>query len=156
MTEAVIKATYVTYKPVPTRKVLQLVFEVPLESAPAAHQTLGQPMPDTETWVAIARLQRMTEAELEEGLKPLLPDKPKRNWSQLSRAEQAGIACQDPDFARFLENNYSADHKHNSADTVRRICGVHSRSELDTKPMIGDRWDRLYSDYQLWKRGAAA
>lgn len=153
MSEAVIKATYVTYKPVPTRKVLQLVFEVPLETAQMAHQTLGQPMPDTETWVAIARLQEPSAKA----------EKPKRNWSELSRAEQAGIACEDRKFWEYLsllgkpgELSHTVKDSEHAARVVRYQCKVTTRANLDHGQMAAELWDALYSDYQRWKMGAAA
>lgn len=148
MTQAAIKATYSDYRRVKGRKVLQLIFEVPIEQAPEVHKTFGEPAPDGSMWVGIARLEPDKPAE-----------KPKRSWSEISRAQQAGIACNEPDFRRFLALDcdgilmFDLDM---AADTVRHECGISSRSELDSNKDAARKWDKLYSDYQMWKAGAKA
>lgn len=51
-----IKATFTEWRMVKTRKVLQLVLEVPLEQQGEVLTRLGPPIPDQEKWVAIALL----------------------------------------------------------------------------------------------------
>jgi hypothetical protein len=61
MTEkpAAFSATYSDLRLVKTRKVVQFVFEVPLEAAGHAMNVLGgMPSPMKEEWFAIARLQK--------------------------------------------------------------------------------------------------
>jgi hypothetical protein len=150
MTEAAIRATYSDYRRVKGRKVLQLIFEVPIEQAPQVHEIFGEPAPDGSTWVAIARLQELQKPATE---------KPKRQWSDMSRAQQAGIACNEPDFRRFLALDCDGVLMLDldmTADAVRHECGIKSRSELDSNKEAAKKWDKLYSDYQLWRRGAAA
>lgn len=54
---AAFSATYSDLKLIKTRKVVQFVFEVPLEAAGHAMNVLGgMPSPMAETWFAIARL----------------------------------------------------------------------------------------------------
>jgi hypothetical protein len=147
---AIIKATYSDYRRVKGRKVLQLIFEVPIEQAPQIHERFGEPAPDGSTWVAIARLN--------EGAAKV--EKPKRSWSELSRAEQAGIACQDADFRHYLAKTSYGNLKTMdaavAAEAVRTRCDVKSRADLDTDHHGATRWDKLYGDYQRWKMGAAA
>jgi hypothetical protein len=145
---AIVKATYSDYRRVKGRKVLQLIFEVPIEQAPQIHERFGEPAPDGSTWVAIARLN--------EGAAKV--EKPKRSWSELSRAEQAGLKCADTDFSGYLwaRTNQMDIPEWTAAEAVRKLCGVNSRAELDRNPNAGKAWDSLYSDYQFWKRGAAA
>lgn len=54
---AAFSATYSNWKVIQGRKVVQIVFEVPLEKADEAYQALGG-MPDNSvsTWCAIAKL----------------------------------------------------------------------------------------------------
>lgn len=57
-TPAAFSATYSDLKLIKTRKVVQFVFEVPLEAAEHAMNVLGgMPSPMSEKWFAIARLQ---------------------------------------------------------------------------------------------------
>lgn len=152
MSEAAIKAAYHDYKRVLGRKVLQIILEVPLEQESDVHAKIGYPSPDGSTWVALARLS--ANAEMVGA-----SEKSKRQWSDMPRSKQAGIAAKDPEFVRYLW----AAHRMNDdatdeavAQFIRLRCGVSSRANLDTMPTAGDLWDKLYSDYQLWKRGAAA
>src|SRR5689334_22551506 len=105
MTEAAIKATYSDYRRVKGRKVLQLIFEVPIEQAPMVHDTFGEPAPDGSTWVAIARLQEPAKQEAE---------KPKRSWGLLSKREQAVLACESLPFRNFVA--YRTGKPYASAD----------------------------------------
>lgn len=54
---AALRATFSDWRTVKSRKTLQLVFEIPLEQQADALAILGAPMPDRETWVAIAMLK---------------------------------------------------------------------------------------------------
>lgn len=59
---AAFSATYSDLKLIKTRKVVQFVFEVPLEAAEHAMNVLGgMPSPMTENWFAIARLEKPRE-----------------------------------------------------------------------------------------------
>lgn len=56
---AAFSASYADLKVIKTRRVVQIIFEVPLEAAGHSLNVLGG-MPDTESeaWFAIARLQK--------------------------------------------------------------------------------------------------
>ncbi len=60
--KAIIKAEFTDYRPVKTRKVLQLVFEVPAEDQTAVFAALGYPIMGTSSWVAIAKLASGAQA----------------------------------------------------------------------------------------------
>lgn len=148
MTDAAIKAAYHTYNRVLGRKVLQIVLEVPLEQEGAVHASIGYPAPDGSTWVAIARLQEPEKQT----------EKPKRSWGDMPRSQQAGMKCADLDFRRYLAGRFNCaigDEKW-AAALVSDFCGVTSRSDIDKQQHTADLWDRLYSDYQLHRRGAKA
>ena len=53
---AAIKATYCNVKNIAGRKVVQLIFEIPVEQAGLAYNSLGWPSPADPRWVAIALL----------------------------------------------------------------------------------------------------
>lgn len=131
---AALSGDYVDLRFIKSRKVCQVIIEIP--------------NPATGVPVAIARLQEGVERKTE---------KPKRSWSELSKAEQAGIACEDGRFGIWLARD---DEKQLSVqgcvEYVHRYCGVKSRSELNRNPIAAMKWDELYSDFQRWQRGAAA
>lgn len=57
-----IEADFATWRPVQGRKVLQLVFEVPLENTQHVLDMLGIPQPGESKWCAIALLQNGSNA----------------------------------------------------------------------------------------------
>lgn len=56
-----IQAEVVNYKLIQTRKVLQIVLEVPIEHANHVTSTLGWPQADTTLSVGVARIIETTE-----------------------------------------------------------------------------------------------
>jgi hypothetical protein len=79
------------------------------------------------------------------------PERPKQSWSSMSRAQQAGILCNDRNFANWLGYN---DYETNGAwvsyaiGQVYHICGVGSRALLDSTPDTAKKWDALVSKYR--------
>lgn len=124
------------------RKVLQIICEVPLEEQGRVFGALGAPMPDTETWVAIARL-RPDAAE-----QPALEEpKPPKSLAQI-----AGIICNEPAFWRFVNVKDATE----AAEYVRGHCGISSRAALDSNPDAAGAFRDLKADYKLWLDGIAA
>lgn len=137
-TAAAFKATYSDWKLVKSRSVVQIVLEVPMESADAAYQLLGgMPNPAAETWVGVARINP------EETPKPA--QKEKRRWETLSIGEQAGIRCGEPDFQRYLGVTNAAD----AAQYIRVYFDVSSRADIPPTD-----WDAHDYEYQLWLRAS--
>lgn len=60
---AAIRAVFAEWRMVKTRKVLALIFEVPLEQQAEVLTMLGAPMPDAEIWCGIARLAAIGDDE---------------------------------------------------------------------------------------------
>lgn len=56
MNETILQATYSDLKFIKTRKVWQIICEVPLEHFDKVNAALGSPNPEFEKWVAIAPL----------------------------------------------------------------------------------------------------
>ncbi len=143
-----IRATYSDLKLVKTRKVLQLIFEVPIEEADNALRVLGgMPRADAKTWVGIALI---TE---EAATQPA--DKPRRRMADLSRAQQAGILCNHWQFQHFVNHVYEvnfsgSDDTEKTAEFVRNYCKVASRAELDNSEHGHERWDQLRTEYDAW------
>lgn len=147
---AVIQGSLVDVRNVNQHKCVRMLIDVPAEYAPKVMEAFGWPTMANPIPVAIAHLQEPSKQAT---------DKPARQWGDISRAQQAGIACNEPDFRRYLALDcdgilmFDLDM---AADDVRQRCGVQSRSELDRNKDAGRKWDRLYSDYQMWRAGAAA
>jgi hypothetical protein len=139
MTDA-IPATFAKFQQVSGRKVLQLVFEVPIEAAKQAFDLLGYPTPGTESWVAIAPLKHGPEA------------KPRKQFHELPLPQQAGIKCADIAFQEFLGDMgpiplEGQDGVEWAAQNVREICGIDSRAELATNPEAAERWRNILREF---------
>jgi len=149
---AVIQGTFADLKSVKTRGVVQLVVEVPIEHAAKIVEAFGFPQPGHEIPVAVARLiegkaeKQKTEPKAIEG--------PGRRWSELSRAQQAGIRCGERGFQRFLSERWRrrVEDVNAAADLVRQHCAVGSRSEIGVVAGSGEFWDALDGAYDLWLR----
>jgi len=138
---AALQADFTSYKPVPSRKVLQLVFEVPLETQEQTFRTLGYPTPGESTWVAVARLNlKRTQAE---GATAPNPKKP------LTRSQLAAVKLQNKDFCAWLVDTYwTGKEEIGDYDGVlKRVLLIGSKSELDTNPEKADAFDRLMTDF---------
>ena len=150
------QATFSDFRLVKGRKVCQLVFEVPIEAADMALQTLGGlPRPDQEAWVGIARIDPKKAAN--DAPKPGGEPKERRRFVELSLAAQAGLRCNEKAFWKFLtdEMNYvNIDSETEAAEAVRDICGVESRAAIRDGEPSGRRWDRLNADYVNWMHPA--
>lgn len=147
---AAISATFSDFRIVKGRKVAQLVFEVPLESADAALETLGGlPRPDREAHCGIARLAK----------KPETPARQERTTGPAPNlAQRVAIKCQDADFRRYLAQRgrwkgvLVLDTVSAAAD-VRDICGVSSRSEIVPGSEAARKWEALEAEYIAWRSG---
>jgi hypothetical protein len=140
---AAIQATFSDVKLIRSRKVCQIILEIPLEQADAALSTLGGiPQPHSERWVALARLNGHAPEPK--------PDKEKQRWEDLKLSMQAGIRCEEKAFQRYV----AANNSNEAAASVRSICGVDSRSGLNDNPVAADRWRALDRSYQAWLKMA--
>jgi hypothetical protein len=170
MDKAAIAGTYSDFKIIRSRKVAQLVVEVPIEQAQALITALGLPNPAEETWVAVARLQKAQEGKewadyRKEALKQITPPtaspvdlKAHRRFEDLPLPQQAALACQDMEFREWLRESYDGDVLDitSAAEAVRCWCHVDSRSQIQPGTDAGDAWGRLYNRFLLWKSAKAA
>lgn len=144
---AIIRATYSEWKMVKTRKVLVLSFEVPLEAQAAVMAALGTPMPDAETWVAIARLRQGGAEPVSEPEQPVIehqhePELPKRK----SLAQIAGILCSSKAFQKWSGNATSDE----AAEWLRGHCNITSRSQLDMNEDAAAIFRDMRGDFDAW------
>lgn len=161
MTDAVTAGCFSDFKLVKTRNVAQLVIELPLERADEALELLGGlPRPSREVWVAVARLtgNPFTEAA-KPAPQPETPTAPaaepeRRKITDLPFSQRAAMLCQDELFGNFLADRFP-DHWYtagcDATNTLRRICQVQSRTELNTDHDAAARFDRLSRDFWIWK-----
>ena len=149
---AVIQGTFADFKLIKGRSVLQIVIEVPIEHGDAVIKAFGVPQPGHEIPVAVARL---VEGKAEKRTAaPKAIEGQGRKWSELSRAQQAGIRCGDRSFRQFLSEvlGRQIDGVDEAAEVVRRHCGVSTRAEIDVEDGASRYWDALNGEYELWLR----
>jgi hypothetical protein len=149
MTKAATLATFSDFRTVKGRKVCQLVFEVPIESANEALQALGGvPSPVDPVWCGIARVQPKAASE------PLkAAERPRKRWEDLTPAQQCGIRCQETEFVAFLNAKFADTLEmvgDDPAAFVRDYCGVSSRGLIFKGSAAEQRWLLLESGYQAW------
>jgi len=169
---AAFRATYSDWKVVKGRKVVQVVLELPLETADQAYQVLGgMPMAANEIWCAVARLDERkvvspdTAKEASASNARHKPDttpqpdqsvgvpagaKVRRKFEDLTPAQQAGILCGQPSFRIFLSKrfNYGVTTDEEAAEAVRELCKVKSRALLTTD---NADWSGLLLAFRLWE-----
>lgn len=151
MQAAAFKATYADFKLVKTRRVVQVILEVPLEAADEALLALGgMPKPDTETWVGVARLDAKPVREETTRMEPL--PKAKRRFHELPLSQQASMRCNEQAFQKFLSEHYLTPCENNAdaASLVRKACGVQTRSDLLPGTPQGDKWRKLDDEFRAW------
>lgn len=162
---AAFQATYSDFKLVKTRKVAQLIFEVPLEAVDEAYKVLGgMPNPADERWFGIAPLKKEVAPNPDSKLSGQHNDshaqsaepteRGKKSWRDLPPSQQAAIRCEEPIFQTFLKEEHAdvvlfADQ--DAAQAVRDLCCVTSRSELNTNHEARVLWTQLESQFQAWK-----
>ncbi len=144
MDKAVIRGTFSDYKLIKTRKVVQIIVEVPVEQQAQVFAALGFPMPDSETWVAVARLDPEAATPA-----PEAPEKDKVPFRDRKLSWQAGVRCGDMRFLEFLEGRFG-DFTGDPAEFVRTHCAVTSRKELDTVFGAGQAWEALNAKFERW------
>lgn len=148
---AAISGDFATYRHVQSRKVLQLVIEVPAELAATVFATLGTPGAGEGIPVALARLHSPAEPIA----KPEAP-KERRPFSELPYSQQAAIRCQEADLWGFFRHRgfTACVNASDAAHAVRTACAVDSRSEIVKGTPAGDKWEALEAEYWAWQRGA--
>lgn len=141
---AAFRARFHTDKAIPSRRVRQIIFEVPEEEGIAALSMLNR---QGDVWCAIALLEHTPSPE------PAKPEEPKlievRREYPLS--SKVAMTCQEDTFAEFLSHQYKCDD--NPAEFVRGYCQVLSRSEIQPGTDAARRWSMLKEKYDEWRRG---
>ena len=136
----VIQGTYADFKLVKTRSVVQMVIEVPIEQANTLVDMFGIPNAGTESWVAVAALQR---------------DPIQKNEEATKAVQLAGMLCNAPSFGVWLRDHRGMDEvDQNDAESVsvalRSILGVKSRTEMHQNSELILAFNRLKGEYDSW------
>lgn len=142
---AAFDATFSDFKLVRSRKVVQLVFEIPLEKSKRALEVLGgMPNPAAEVWCAIARMEtteKLTSRERTDGDRKCV--------------KRAGILSNDERFWIFLTQEMNVpwlsgqSAVDRAANFIRKHCGVESRADLTEH---NERWRDLDAQFKAWER----
>lgn len=161
----IIQADFVKPNLVPSRKVLQLVFEVPEEAADHAMAVLGGiPQSGKNRWCAIARLATpAVPADARSAPEaPQTPEEPKRateGWSEAKRkmVQRSGILRNSPTFQAYVQTGWGVlwnHERHKDADAseraayfIRTNCGVDSCRDLDPDKLSGQRFREMDERY---------
>ncbi len=156
MDKAAIAGTYSDFKIIRSRKVAQLIIEVPIEQAQALITALGLPNPAEETWVAVARLKPQTPAK--EETPPTASVRAHRPFPELPYPQQAALRCNDMSFREFLRSKGFSlvGGPDDAAATVRGICKVNSRADIKPGTEAEKLWLRLNTEYTFWESARAA
>jgi hypothetical protein len=165
MTAAAFQATFADWKLIKGRKVVQVVFEVPIELADHAYGVLGgMPNPASEVWCAVARLQTEGgEAPASNNVpadtrpRPSPPsDGAKRTFRELNPAQQAGILCNEEAFWLFLKEreNLTIRSSEQCADAIRNFLNIKSRTEIAKDHRTRVLWNQYVTDYRAWMKEA--
>jgi hypothetical protein len=145
---AAIQATFADFRLIKGRKQAQLVLEIPIEEADNALAVLGGiPQPQSDCWVAVARLNGVAKPEPE--------PKENRRWEDLKLSMQAGIRCEEKAFWEYCRDcGYNVTNGETAANAVRELCDVDSRSGLNNNPEAAELWRDLDRSYQAWLKAA--
>jgi len=150
---AAFSGSYCDMRFVKSRKVAQIVVEIPIEQAAAFVAAFGAPDPAKECPVALARLVAEPKQEA-----------PKRKFGDLPASQQAAMRCNEVGFQRFIVQRLrdakrpvpgDESDADRAARYVREWCCVDSRSDIMAGRFTGDRWKELDDAYFGWQRGVA-
>jgi hypothetical protein len=128
---AAFEANYGDWRLVKGRKVVQIVLEVPMESADHAYKVLGgMPNPGAGVWLAVARLAGKSRLPTQEP----------------AQAQKIAMRCGEPKFKEFLifKNEHGPD---DPAQWLREYFDVGSRKQISPKD-----WEEFENEFQLWLR----
>ena len=162
---SVVLADFHKFNPIPSRKSVQIICEIPEECADAALAALGgYPQTGYSRPVVVALLteegaKRAAEPQDEQTADEPTPQTPERLKGG-ARAKRAGILCNDPAFQTWIWQQPRREGPPldlNVADGtawfVRLWCKVQSRAELDHNETAGDIWDAIEADYRTSQHG---
>ena len=124
---------FVKFDAVPTRKVVRVVLEMPIEHANATLEKLGgYPDAANAKWVGVALLKGEPSESTFKGGK---------------LAQRAGMLCDEGGFLAFAAEKHGKDAK----QLIYDFCGVSSRAHLDHDQSAGTKFLELNREYDAWR-----
>jgi hypothetical protein len=164
---AAFQATVHGFRTVPTRGVVSITIEAPIEQ----HARIAE-IAEHGAWVAVARLEQPKGGDANTERPKLSPrlDNAQPSPSRDSNSTAAGaklkvytlpqrvaMVCNEPAFWRFLQEiNGWGGHdlvtEQKAIELVREYCGVSSRSQILPGTEAAKRWDELHARYLLWSQ----
>jgi hypothetical protein len=156
MTNAVIQSDYVMFKPVPSRKVLQIICEIPLEQTGEFLEMFGTPNMETGTPVAIARLTEPGRGSLPSSASG---DGSGKAGSPTAQGTPSGEG-KGPNSLRPSQDAYRHTLKHGfmqwlnvasreaAEEKIEKACKVLSLSTLDTDEFAKTSWATMKAQFQ--------
>jgi hypothetical protein len=146
MTRAAISGDYVDLRFVKSRKVAQVVLEIPIEKAGEFVAAFGTPQPAEGVPVALARLDATPEKVAK------LP----RRMDELPLPQQAALMCNSAGFWTFLNERlprgFRVESAEHAADWLRAKCKVASRAEIKPHTEAGEEFSDIRREYEAWLR----
>ncbi|MEK9768069.1 MAG: hypothetical protein VW683_04015 [Betaproteobacteria bacterium] len=140
MTNQIMDGTYEDFKIIKTRKVAQVIIEIPIERAESWVQMFGLPSSEQSKWVAIARLR-------DEAVSP-------PNQEVVKAIQSAGILCKSENFGEFLQvkglEEVNPSDSESIANGLRAILGINSRTDFHNDEQALMSWNRLKGEYESW------
>jgi hypothetical protein len=140
---AAIQGDYVDLRFVKSRKVAQVILEIPIETAARFVEAFGTPNPATGVPVALARLNTEKQEREPKGEPVNSPNPPKGG----KMCQKAGILCKEGAFQKWS----GCDSEIDTANFIRTYCGILSRTELDENENAARRFRQLVADYNAWR-----
>lgn len=129
-----VAGTFVKFDAVPTRKVVRITIEAPIEKADDILKELGGfPDPSKARWVGIA---------------PLVGEPQENTLKGGKLAQSAGIMCGEKAFQQYTET-IGFDKPE---DAIYEWCGVTSRTHLDHDDEAARLFKDMKASYEAWLR----
>ena len=149
---AAVMGDYCDLKFIKSRKVAQVIVEIPIEASAAFVAAFGTPSQATGVPVAIARIDPKAASETAKpSQEPSTKDK--KIWRDLRPSQQAGMRCNEPAFWGFLYDKYdSAQGTDAASNFVRDFCGVKTRADILEGTRAAQKWADLDREYTAWLR----
>lgn len=159
----VIQADYVNWRPVPSRKTLQLVFEVDISLQNEVLGYLGAPASDKSIPCAIALLDLNKPVGVVDprdfsGFTDIMRGStsseaqpngsPKKSWAEYKASQQAAILCDDVEFQRY----FSCLSPETANLSLKKQLRIASKKELDTDPEAAARFSEVVALYHLHRQ----
>lgn len=132
-----VAGTFVKFDAVPTRKVVRVIIEVPIEKANSTLEALGGfPDPANAQWVGIAPLDGQPVQNTMKGGK---------------LSQRAAMLCDEGGFRAYCEevhNNYDP------RDLILTRCNISSRAHIDHNDEAAAIFRDLCNAYDAWRMAA--